>query len=60
MFTPLGLLVGLYTTYAACTGSVYARRGAWGSMIARDEEPIRFWVTIACYALLALAMIVIF
>lgn len=60
MFIYLGILVGMYTTYAACTGSVYARRGAWGAMVLRDESPFNFWSIIICYALLSIAMIVIF
>lgn len=60
MFILLGILVGIHTIYAACTGSVYARRGAWGAMILRAESPFNFWSVIVCYALLSIAMIVIF
>ena len=60
MFIFLGTLVGVYTAYSACTGSVYARRGAWGAMVQREESPFQFWSVIVCYALLSIAMIVIF
>ena len=60
MLILLGILVGAYTTYAACTGSVYARRGIGGAMVLRDESPLNFWVIIACYALLSIALIAIF
>ena len=60
MFVFLGILVGLYTAYAACTGTVYARRGAGGGVIERAESPVYFWTVIACYAALAIAMITVF
>jgi hypothetical protein len=60
MFILLGIVVGLYTAYAAISGSVYARRGIGGAMVLRDESPINFWATIVCYTLLSLALIIIF
>jgi hypothetical protein len=60
MFAFLGVIVGIYTAWAACSGSVYARRGAWGAMVLRDESPFQFWSVIVCYALLSIAMMVIF
>lgn len=60
MFILLGVFVGAYTTYAAYTGSVYARRGAGGAMVLRDESPLNFWAIITCYALLSIALIAIF
>ena len=60
MFILIGIVVGLYTAYAAVTGSVYARRGIGGALVLRDESPVSFWATIVCYALLSLALMIIF
>lgn len=60
MFKVLGLLVGLYTLYAAAKGEVYAKSGAWGKTVSRVESPQYFWVVIAIYAGLALALATIF
>lgn len=60
MFKALGLLVALYTLYAALKGEVYAKSGAWGKTVSRAESPEYFWVVIAIYAALALALVTIF
>lgn len=60
MFKMLGLLLGLYTLYAAATGEVYAKSGAWGRTVSRAESPEYFWVVIAIYAALALALAIVF
>lgn len=60
MFKALGLLVGLYTLYAAVTGRVYAKSGAWGRTVSRAKSPEYFWVVIAIYAGVALAMVIVF
>jgi hypothetical protein len=60
MFRVVGLLLSLYTLYAAVTGEVYAKSGAWGRTVSRAESPEYFWVVIAIYAALALALATIF
>lgn len=60
MFKALGLLVGLYTLYAAVTGRVHAKSGAWGRTVSRAKSPEYFWVVIAIYAGVALAMVIVF
>ena len=45
---------------AAGTGTVYAKRGPGGGVIERADSPRYFWLVIACYAALAIAMITIF
>ena len=60
MFKALGVLVGLYTLYAALNGSVYAKSGPGGRRISRDEEPRDFWTVIVVYAGLSLALLTIF
>lgn len=60
MFKVLGILVGLYTLYAAMNGKVYAKSGAWGRTVSRVDSPEYFWVVIAIYAGLSVALITIF
>jgi hypothetical protein len=60
MFKILGLLVGLYTLYAALKGEVYAKDGASGRLVSRADSPEYFWVVVAIYAGLSLAMVTIF
>lgn len=60
MFKVLAVLVGLYTLYAAVTGRVYAKSRAWGRAVSRAESPEYFWVVIAIYAALALALATVF
>lgn len=60
MFKALGLLVALYTLYAVVKGEVYAKSGGWGKTVSRAEAPEYFWVVIAIYAALALALATIF
>lgn len=60
LFDMLGVLLGLYTLYAAATGAVYARSGAWGRRILREDEPRYFWVVIAIYVALSTALLLLF
>jgi hypothetical protein len=59
-FDLLGVLVGIYAGYSALTGSVFAKHRAWGRTVYRDQTPWAFWSTIVVYALLAVALVVIF
>jgi hypothetical protein len=60
MFKLLGALVGLYTLYAAINGEVYAKSGAWGRTVSRVDSPEYFWVVIAIYAGLSVALLTVF
>lgn len=60
MFKALALLVGAYTLFAAVTGRVYAKSGVWGRTVSRAESPEYFWVVIAIYAALAVALATVF
>lgn len=60
MFDALGVLVGLYAAWGAYTGEVYAKSRAWGRTIRREDEPRYFWAVIGIYALLALALVLVF
>jgi hypothetical protein len=55
-----GILLAVYTAYAAVRGSVYARSGAWGRTVHRGASPEYFWTVIAIYAALSLALLFLF
>jgi hypothetical protein len=59
-FKALGVLLGCYTAYAAWRGEVFARSRWSGRTIERAEEPRYFWVVIAIYAGLAVALLTVF
>ena len=60
MFKMLGILLALYTLYAAFKGEVYAKSGAWGRTLSRDGSPEYFWLVIAIYAGLSVALLTLF
>ena len=60
MFKMLGILVALYTAYAVIEGQVYAKSGPWGRTVSRVDSPEYFWVVIAIYAGLSVALVFIF
>ena len=60
MFKALGVLVGAYALYAAVKGEVYAKSGPWGRTVSREDSPEYFWVVIAIYAGLGVALVTIF
>jgi hypothetical protein len=60
MFKALGVLVALYAAYAAISGEVYARSGISGRMVSRQVSPKYFWLLIAIYVGLSLALIFVF
>src|SRR5690606_15004745 len=60
VFDLLGVLLAIYTAYAAVSGQVYARHRAWGRTVVQSEEPGYFWSIIVIYGLLSVALIVYF
>lgn len=60
MFDLLGGLVAAYVVYALFEGSVLAKRGPWGERIERATEPHRYWVVVAIYTGLAIALVTVF
>lgn len=62
MFKALGILVALYTVWAAFDGKVYAKAGGWrqARTIYRQEEPRYFWAVIAIYGGLSIALVTVF
>ena len=60
LFDLLGVLVALYTCHAAVTGEVWAKSGISGRSVSRDASPGYFWVVIAIYAGLSVALLTVF
>jgi hypothetical protein len=60
VFRVLGLLLALYTICAALAGAVYAKSGPGGRVVSRDESPGYFWIVIAIYTGLSLALLTVF
>lgn len=60
LFKALGVVLAIYTAYAAFRGEVYARSGWTGRSIARVDQPRYFWVVVAIYFGLAVALLTVF
>jgi hypothetical protein len=60
MFKALGLVVVLYTAWAAFDGKVYAKHRWSGRHILKSEEPRYFWAVIAIYGVLGIALMTVF
>ena len=53
-------MVALYVVHALSVGEVYAKRGVSGATSKRGEEPFRYWSTIVVYAILSIALMLVF
>jgi hypothetical protein len=60
VFDVLGVVVGVYTAYAALRGEVFAKAGPSGRAVSREDSPAYFWIVVAVYAGLAAALIIVF
>jgi hypothetical protein len=60
MFKFIGVLVAAYTVYAVFQGEVFAKSGPGGRTVTRDKNGTYFWVVVAIYASLAVALVVVF
>jgi hypothetical protein len=62
MFKLLGIMVAVYTLWAAYDGKVYAKSGGfrWARVIIKEAEPRYFWVVIAVYGGLSVALMTVF
>jgi hypothetical protein len=57
MFKLIGAMVALYTLYAAATGRVVAKSGPWARVVVKQDSPEYFWLVIAIYIGLSIALI---
>jgi hypothetical protein len=62
MFKALGLILAGYTIWAAYEGRVYAKAGGFkgGRYVVKAQEPGYFWVVIAIYGALSIALVTVF
>jgi hypothetical protein len=60
LFKALGVILAIYTAYAAFRGEVFARSRWSGRTVGRSEEPRYFWVVIAIYFGLSVALLTVF
>jgi len=60
MFEVLGIVLAVYTVYAAFAGEVYAKSGASGRTVSKQDSPAYFWAVLAIYAGLSVALITVF
>ena len=60
LFKLLGIAVAAYTTYAAVTGTVYAKSGVRWRIVTRTNASTYFWIVIAIYGALSVALLTIF
>jgi len=60
VFDLLGVLLALYLAYALARGEVVAKAGPGARRIRRGDSPRHFWIVVAIYAALALALVVLF
>jgi len=60
MFKALGVALAIYVCYAAINGSVFAKSGARGTEVLREETPGYFGAVIVVYAGLSLALVFVF
>lgn len=60
LFKLLGVMLAIYVLYAIKAGEVYAKSGASGRMVSRNESPGYYWTVIAIYAGLGIALVTVF
>lgn len=60
MFKLLGVLLSGYVVYAVTSGRVIAKSGPWAREVLRTERPRYFWIVVAVYSALALALLTYF
>lgn len=60
LFALLGVLLALYAVSCVVTGSVVVKWGPGARRFRREEDPRRFWTGVGVYALLALALVLVF
>ncbi len=60
VFKFFGALLALYTLYSAISGTVHAKSGMGGRVVSRQDSPEYFWVVMAIYACLSMALLLYF
>jgi hypothetical protein len=60
LFKFLGVAVAAYVAWGLVTGTVHAKRGAWGQTIRREDDARGYWSAIVAYLVLALMLFFVF
>jgi uncharacterized protein with PQ loop repeat len=60
MFRILGVGVLIYVVYAIALGRVYIKAGWRGRTVLRADSPESFWVYVAIYGALGVALMTVF
>ena len=60
MFKLLGVLLALYVARSIARGEVTMKSGLWAKTVGRAESPTEFWICIAIYSGLAVALLTVF
>ena len=56
----LGFIVFAYAVYAIIKGEVYAKSGSGARIVTKAESPDTFWLAVAIYIGLSIALVAIF
>ena len=59
-FKIIGFTVFAYTVYAIIQGRIYTKSGAGGAVVSKEKSPDAFWLTVAIYFGLSIALCSIF
>lgn len=60
MFQALGAVLAVYVVYALLRGEVFAKAGVAGRVVSREASPEYYWVVVALYGGLSLALLTVF
>jgi hypothetical protein len=60
MFVLLAIPLAIYVVYAAATGGIWIAQGPLARRVTRTESPVYFWICVAIYAGLAVALATLF
>jgi len=60
MFPALGAVLAVYVVYALLRGEVFAKAGVGGRVVSREASPEYYWVVVALYGGLSLALLTVF
>lgn len=55
-----GFALFAYTVYAIIQGQIYSKSGRGGGIVSKDESPDAFWLTVAIYFGVSIALCAFF
>jgi len=60
MFKVIGFLLAAYVGYSVISGRVVAKAGSGSREVFREDSPGYYWVVVAIYAGLSVALVTVF